>query len=533
MSISTNLVTLSVHDSYTFEGVEIAINPDVFFHGTASSLGPSAQHTRNPSYASTSTPFGATIAPPSAAVAGHVEYKITTTVANSNNYNHNIGGGGPNQDDGSTTGKSVDSSDNKLISAMFQPGDIIEIKVWDKKTHVHQDKHSKSSLQQSHKQQVHRRGGSMVTVSTSSGGTMIKNNTHHHETILTRAASKLQQQQQQQIMTSSAASSVYHPLSDPNMKGSNHIKSSSNTTAASTTTSRPPIVPRNTSNATISSSAAVSPKYISTSPKTPPKTNYFSFKATPSNSTDAVVQQEDSLNTSNHLPSASLLPPKRTLDGSFSEEEVGVDVEEEASSSSVQDGSLMGVDVSLSSSVASQIPMPNTGMDGKDSLSGSGRNVDNGMVASGLTTVDSVDSDSMIVSELHSSRIEGSGGGGGGGVGGGLHSRMSSLGSPGSNVATVVCDDDFLLPPSWNDPLEEIARTHTLRLSFVTSITAKSLMALKPGGRTKISMLKKVADLYELSTYDMVTITKFSKEEEAKVQASCQADFVTVSGVDA
>jgi hypothetical protein len=155
------------------------------------------------------------------------------------------------------------------------------------------------------------------------------------------------------------------------------------------------------------------------------------------------------------------------------------------------------------------------------------------MVASGLTTVDSVDSDSMIVSELHSSRIEGSGGGGGGGVGGGLHSRMSSLGSPGSNVATVVCDDDFLLPPSWNDPLEEIARTHTLRLSFVTSITAKSLMALKPGGRTKISMLKKVADLYELSTYDMVTITKFSKEEEAKVQASCQADFVTVSGVDA
>jgi hypothetical protein len=579
MSISTNLVTLSVHDSYTFEGVEIAINPDIFFKGTSSSLAPSAQHTRNPSYASTCTvapAFGSSassvVVAPShphsgAGAGGHVEYhKLTmcntaaTTTVNNNSH-------GPNHmDDGPATFvKSVDSSststgggtgiDQHRISAMFQPGDIIEIKVWDKRTHIHAATQDSSSFQQQQQHRSgasshtpHRRGGSIATVSTStSGSTRIQKNTNPHDSILTRAVSKLAQQQQS---SASSISSVFHPLSDPNIKGHN-TKSSTSTAvvaAAAASTSKPPIVPRNTSNATTSTSAGVSPKLISSSPKTPPKATYFSFKkaATTNSSEDATTtHHEDFLDVSTHtypLPNVPLLPPatKRSLDASFSEEEEqedGKEVGDESSHYRNIGGGRMGVDVSLSSSVASssQVPIPTTGADVKDSSFGNGKNLDDGSNAAttagaaGLTTANSIDNDSMDVSEVKSLRMESGGAGGGG-----LHSRMSSLGSPGSHVATVVCDDDFLLQQQqlWrNDPLEEIAKTHTLRLSFVTSITAKSLIALKPGGRTKISMLKKVADLYELSTYDMVTITKFSKDEEARVQASCQADFVTVSNV--
>jgi hypothetical protein len=41
--------------------------------------------------------------------------------------------------------------------------------------------------------------------------------------------------------------------------------------------------------------------------------------------------------------------------------------------------------------------------------------------------------------------------------------------------------------------------------------------------------LKNIAELYGLSSYDLVTITKFDENEAENIQASVEADYVTLS----
>lgn len=80
-----------------------------------------------------------------------------------------------------------------------------------------------------------------------------------------------------------------------------------------------------------------------------------------------------------------------------------------------------------------------------------------------------------------------------------------------------------------DDVWMHIENTHNMRLSFVMKVSEKSLNSLKSSARTQVSLLRQVADLYKLSSYDMVTIHRIEKGEEATVLRAVSADFVLVS----
>jgi hypothetical protein len=80
-----------------------------------------------------------------------------------------------------------------------------------------------------------------------------------------------------------------------------------------------------------------------------------------------------------------------------------------------------------------------------------------------------------------------------------------------------------------DDTLSQVASTHELRLSFVMVVTESTLTSLKESARTQVSMLRQIADLYNLSSYDMVTINRINKSEEASVVKAVSAEFVTVT----
>jgi hypothetical protein len=87
-------------------------------------------------------------------------------------------------------------------------------------------------------------------------------------------------------------------------------------------------------------------------------------------------------------------------------------------------------------------------------------------------------------------------------------------------------DDDFDVD---DDIWTQISSTHNLRMSFVMKVTEKSLTSLKGSARTQVSILRRVADLYELSSYDMVTISKINEHDKALVLDTVSADFVVVT----
>ncbi len=78
---------------------------------------------------------------------------------------------------------------------------------------------------------------------------------------------------------------------------------------------------------------------------------------------------------------------------------------------------------------------------------------------------------------------------------------------------------------SWS----KVSTTHKLRLSFVLLVTDKTLTSLKGNTRTQISMLRQVADLYSLSSYDMVTVHKIDPHDEEEVLKAVSADFVVMT----
>lgn len=86
-------------------------------------------------------------------------------------------------------------------------------------------------------------------------------------------------------------------------------------------------------------------------------------------------------------------------------------------------------------------------------------------------------------------------------------------------------DDDGY---SGMDVWAKVNTTHKLRLSFVLLVTDKTMSSLKGTTRTQISMLRQVADLYSLSSYDMVTVHKIDPHDHHEVLKAVSADFVYV-----
>jgi hypothetical protein len=440
ISISTNLVTLSVHDSLTFDGVEIAINPDVFI--TKSSVPP--QHSRNPSYVSNATQF-ISIPPPSPILPA--PHMIASPIMLGTPVNVQR----PNDD----SSRSIDSP---KLNTTIQPGDIVEIKIWDKKTrHTNQSSSSSSSLSPDGK------GRKQMSVGVSGAS-------KQNESILIKAASKLQQQ--------ISPPSIFHPLSEQNRE---RTKSSS----------RPPIVPRSSSNGSGTqglSSLATSPKHASNSPTiTPPKpVNLFSRRS----DVPDVGDGESVAQTSDIPVIPQLLRPRNFPDGSSPEK-------------GTQNRWGLNLTPTASNAALGSLAKPSE-EEAEDKHGKTGRG------DQALTVIEPLSKDQADLGDGASSIMDGK------------HSRISSLGSSVSHV-------DEGEQAKLVDPFEAISKTHNLRLKFVTAVTDKSLRTLKAGGRTQISILRQIADLYELSSYDMVTITKFDKDEEESVQNSSCADYVTMT----
>jgi len=79
-----------------------------------------------------------------------------------------------------------------------------------------------------------------------------------------------------------------------------------------------------------------------------------------------------------------------------------------------------------------------------------------------------------------------------------------------------------------NDAMSEISSKHRLRLSFVLKVMEKTLTSFK-GNRIQISVLRQIAELYNLSTYDLVTVHKIEPQDEEEVLKAVSADFVVVT----
>lgn len=92
-----------------------------------------------------------------------------------------------------------------------------------------------------------------------------------------------------------------------------------------------------------------------------------------------------------------------------------------------------------------------------------------------------------------------------------------------SGVESVASQDED------DETLTKIAHTHTLRLSFVMQVTEKSLTSLNSNARTQVSLLRQVAELYNISSYDMVTVNRIEKSDEAKALEAVSADYVTLT----
>jgi hypothetical protein len=83
-------------------------------------------------------------------------------------------------------------------------------------------------------------------------------------------------------------------------------------------------------------------------------------------------------------------------------------------------------------------------------------------------------------------------------------------------------------PPNDLDD-QETQSSHGMRLSFFMLVTEASLTSLKATARTQVSLLRQVADLYNLSSYDMVSVHRVPAHEKGKVQQQMEADFVLVT----
>ena len=79
------------------------------------------------------------------------------------------------------------------------------------------------------------------------------------------------------------------------------------------------------------------------------------------------------------------------------------------------------------------------------------------------------------------------------------------------------------------DEWSKVSTTHKLRLSFVLLVAENTLTSFKGNARTQVSMLRQVADLYSLSSFDMVTVHKIDPHDHHEVLKAVSADFVVMT----
>ena len=92
--------------------------------------------------------------------------------------------------------------------------------------------------------------------------------------------------------------------------------------------------------------------------------------------------------------------------------------------------------------------------------------------------------------------------------------------------ASVTADSDL---ESGEDVLETLQKNHFVRTSFVMPVSKGSLSCIKSSARTQVSLLRNVADLYSITPYDTVTVTKVDSMRRPFVENMIQADFLTMT----
>ena len=80
-----------------------------------------------------------------------------------------------------------------------------------------------------------------------------------------------------------------------------------------------------------------------------------------------------------------------------------------------------------------------------------------------------------------------------------------------------------------NDILQ---KTHFVKVSFIMPVSDGTLSSIKSGARTQVSLLRQVADLYNITSYDTVTVTQTTRSNVPVVQQSISADFLTLTFKD-
>ncbi|KAL7553350.1 hypothetical protein ACHAWF_016631 [Thalassiosira exigua] len=96
-------------------------------------------------------------------------------------------------------------------------------------------------------------------------------------------------------------------------------------------------------------------------------------------------------------------------------------------------------------------------------------------------------------------------------------------------AASVAKSDD---DETVKDIYEILQGTHFVRVSFIMPVSQGSLSSIKSGARTQVSLLRQVADLYNITAYDTVTVSRIPRSKAPFMQRSVAADFLTMTFKD-
>ena len=488
-SITTGLLTLSVHDSLTFDGVEVALHPELFSSYILSQNNSNSStsngnvvvgliNSQQPS--SNSSLMNSVMIGGNTGGGTHSRQQSKDSIPSTS-----FGGGGFNPSGGSSYHHSRDpsfnsvpqppltpnSSNNVLLLHRrepsdfsmgnqsteslkpngIKPGDLIEIRVWE-------EKKLNNSSHDSHSRSVHK--GLYHNPSNKKMQQHQQRQQQHTKTVIDRVSSKLQQH-----INQSSTPSIFHPLAAATTTATSSSgfgeqfqltsrNISKRMTSNAVSSSKPPIAPRVSSTG---SSAVTSPLHTGPPPSLSPSPNH---------------------NQSN-IHKLQMLPRWHN-DSKDSIVVRGDDDDGTDGSNSLND---VTNDSNITEDFKLRLPFPVHSSENNrenSNMPSSPKNVErSGTVTPNMNS--SSDAMDLSVSVDHYENQE---------------KQEGALPTTPEPVASQEGLDEQPLESVVDKEREEgmielISRTHVLKTKFVMSVTERSLKTLKSSGRTQISLLKK------------------------------------------
>ena len=481
-SFSSGLVSLNVHEALAFDGTEICLHPDLFATATTPHYEPRSSSSRAQSILTTNSS-----GPPSAAVLKQQAQDSTRTSLQWN----------ASQEDSATT-----------LSAPpppppLQPGDLIELCVWDVVTTTTNNNNSpgrNSNTRSHHNHDVasilrpssfpsHRH-----TIATTA--TLSTTTTHNNDATTTKSL-------QGEAISTESQSSHQHQLNSSRASSSMQYSPTASL-ATTTTTTNEVAVPATDTAAEEDASSASAASQVSSLPVTP--------QASPRSSSHNKTRKVPS-----PPPDADGLssPPTKSV-------VTGVMWTTTAPSTTTTTLPLPPVFPRRSTTATTTDPAGKPPLIRRGGTGGEAKTTTRHKQPSrhhrDISDM-TMESAMMMEPSLRSYHDDGD---------------LLQLRPSTSSASAEEDDDDHDDDTTWHtSTLPPPVVSHTLRQSFVMQVTAKSLTAMPSKGQTRVSLLRKVADLYGLSSFDMVTVHPILvPEEKQAVLERVSADFVMVTVKD-